>query len=596
MMNTQTEIANLPAILERRAAETPDKLAYIYLGEPTGALECTYADLRERAHAVAQAIRDSAGPGERVLLLYPPGLDFIYGFLGSVCAGTIAVPAPPPNRFKPERSLARLRSIVESARPTVALTTEQMLAAIRPAVSESETFSRPQWVATDRIRGQAIGGAAFSPAETHPIAMIQYTSGSTSDPKGAALSQENILHNVAYFDHGWEHTPDSILVNWLPAFHDLGLFYGILCPLWGGFLGVQMSPIDVIQRPFAWLKAISDNRATHSVGPNFIYDLCCRKVNDAEIASLDLRAWKMALTAAEPIRAETMLRFAARFADAGFRYRTFSPGYGMSECTCKVVAVPCSEEPTTLSVRDDRLERNRVEPCPPGPASRTVVACGRPGMGTGIAIVDPETCAPRGPGEVGEIWISGRSVAHSYWEQPEATEASLRARLTGGNGDRYLRSGDLGFLHEGQLYVTGRLKDMIIVRGANHYPQDIEYTAQDACPNIRPGCCAAFSYEENGEERVALVAEVERRRAETTGRKPERRVKDPVPSLPPASVDFDGKEAIAAIRTAIAEVHGLRIHRIELIRAGTIAKTTSGKIQRQACKKAMLAGRLERIG
>lgn len=595
-MNTQTEIVNLPTILERRAVETPDKHAYVYLGELTGTLECTYANLRERACAVAEVIRDSTRQGERVLLLYPPGLDFIYGFLGSVCAGTIAVPAPPPNRFKPERSLARLSSIVESARPTVVLTTAEMLAAIRPAVAERGPFARLQWVATDQIHGEAMERPSCSSAQTQPIAMIQYTSGSTSDPKGAALSQENILHNVAYFDHGWDHTPDSILVNWLPAFHDLGLFYGILCPLWGGFLGVQMSPIDVIQRPFLWLKAISDYRATHSVGPNFIYDLCYRKIRDTEIAALELSAWKMALTAAEPIRAETMTRFANRFARAGFRYRTFSPGYGLSECTCKVVAVPCEEEPTTLSLRDDRLEQNRVEPCPPGAASRTVVACGRPGMGTGIAIVDPETCLPRGPGEVGEIWISGRSVAHSYWEQPEATEASLQARLTGSNGTTYLRSGDLGFFYDSQLYITGRIKDLIIVRGSNHYPQDLEHTAQDACPNIRPGCCAAFSYEENGEERVALVAEVERRRAENHDRKPERRAEDPVPSLPLSPVAFDYEVVTAAVRTAIAEVHGLRVHRVELIQAGTIPKTTSGKIQRQACKKAMLAGQLTRVG
>lgn len=595
-MNTQTETATLPAILARRADEAPDKPAYIYLGESAGPLACTYADLRERAHAVANVIRDCALPGDRVLLLYPPGLDFIYGFLGAVCAGTIAVPAPPPNRFKPERSLARLRSIVENARPTVALTTAGMLAVIRPAVAASEPFARLQWVATDEIQGGAAGGSAHGPAESHSIAMIQYTSGSTSDPKGAALSQESILHNVAYFDHGWDHTPDSILVNWLPAFHDLGLFYGILCPLWGGFRGVQMSPIDVIQRPFLWLKVISDYQATHSVGPNFIYDLCYRKVREAEIASLDLSRWKVALTAAEPIRAETMTRFADRFSQAGFRFKTFSPGYGMSECTCKIVAVPCSEEPTTLSLRDDRLEQNRVELCAPGPSSRTVVACGRPGMGTGIAIVDPETCAARGPGEVGEIWISGRSVAHSYWEQPQATKKTLRARLTGGNGTRYLRSGDLGFVHDGQLYVTGRIKDMIIVRGANHYPQDLEYTAQDACPSIRPGCCAAFSYEEDGEERVALVAEVERRKAESPGRSPERRSEDPLPKLPPAPVVFDCQEVTAAIRKAVSEIHGIRIHRVELIRAGSIPKTTSGKIQRQACKRAMLAGQLERVG
>jgi len=586
----------LPLILERRVNDTPHKTAYMYLGDPAGPVECSYADLKKKVIAVAKAIQKSTGYGERVLLLYPPGLDFIYAFLGSVCAGTIAVPAPPPNRFKPERSLARLTSIVESARPTMALTTADMLSVIQPAVEKSEAFARLQWMATDQIPSDA-DEQFLDNARIHPIMMIQYTSGSTSDPKGAALSQENVLHNVAYFDQGWDHTPESILVNWLPAFHDLGLFYGILCPVWGGFTGIQMSPIDVIQRPYIWLKAVSDYKATHSVGPNFIYDLCHRKIRDSEISSLDLSRWKMALTAAEPVRAETLERFAERFAAAGFRYQTFSPGYGLSENTCKVAAVSCSEEATILSLSDEHLETNVVKLCSPGPNSRTVVGCGRPACGVEVVIVDPETGLPRGADEVGEIWISGPSVAHSYWEQPEATEDSLRAKLKGREGARYLRSGDLGFLHEGEVFITGRIKDLIIVRGTNHYPQDLEYTAQDAAPNIRPGCCAAFSYEEEGEERVALVAEVERRQQSHGEIKPnvERRSVDPTPKRPPASDVFDRNEMIAVIRTAISEIHGLRVHQIALIQAGTIPKTTSGKIQRQACKRALLSGRLIQV-
>lgn len=567
-MNRIMATTSLGSVLERRAAESPDQRAYLHLGGPSGPVECTYAELSRRASAIAARLRETGHPGDRVLLLYPPGLDFIYAFLACVSAGAVAVPAPPPNLLKPERSLARLQSIVESARPTFALTTSGTLAAVRTAVAGNETFARMQWLATDDLPGLPVAGPGeWSPSAADAIALIQYTSGSTADPKGAALSHENLAHNVAYFDEGWDHTPSSILVNWLPAFHDLGLLYGILMPLWGGFLGVQMSPIDVIQRPFLWLQAISNLRATHSAGPNFIYDLCTRKVSDAERSTLDLSSWRMALTAAEPIRKETMTRFADRFAEVGFRYRTFSPGYGLSECTCKVVSVPCSEEATILDLRDDKLEQDLVELAPPGPGTRAVVGCGRPTHGVGITIVDPTACTPRAPGQVGEIWISGPSVAHGYWDQPAATEASLRARLAGGDETPYLRTGDLGFLHEGQLYVTGRVKDLIIVRGSNHYPQDLEYTAQEACPRIRPGCCAAFSYEEGGEERVAVLAEA-------------------------ILGEVAAEEVIAGIRMAISEAHGIKVHRVELLCAGTLPKTTSGKIQRQACKRAMLAGRL----
>lgn len=547
----------------------PDKDAYVYLDQRTGPARCTYAELRQRAHAVGARLRETGQKGERVLLLYPPGLDFIDGLLGCLSAGVTAVPAPPPNPLKPERSLARLQSIVKSAQPTFALTTSAVLQAIRPAVADDPAFAGLTWLATDEIPA---GAAELDLHDTGGVALIQYTSGSTSEPKGATLTHENLLHNVGYFDDGWDHSPESVCVNWLPAFHDLGLVYGILTPLWGGFLGVQLSPIDVIQRPLCWLQAITSFRATHSTGPNFIYELCARKVRDDDIPGLDLTSWRTALTAAEPVRAETMARFAARFARAGFRASAFSPGFGLSEGTCKVTAVPSNEAPSVLHLRDAALEQNLVELAPPGPGTRAVVGCGRPGRGVGVVIVDPETLTPCEAGQVGEIWVSGPSVAHSYWGRPEATEAELRARLAGDGDTAYLRTGDLGFLHDGQLFITGRIKDLIIIRGANHYPQDLEYTAQDACPNIRPGCVAVCSYEDEG-ERVAVVAEVEAGRGRT----------------------LSAEETIASIRGAISEAHGLSVARVELIRAGTLPKTTSGKIQRLACKRALLAGELRSV-
>ncbi|MCK6549972.1 AMP-binding protein [Myxococcota bacterium] len=585
----------LGSLLERRAREMPDQVAYGFVGDTAGPTELTYGELARGAHAIAAQLREGGRRHERVLLLYPPGLEFIQAFLGCVAAGAIAVPAPPPNPLKPKRSLERLVSIVDSAWPKWALTTSAVHRALEPALAEIPAFDGIRWVATDRIPALPERYADLDPVDPSSVALVQYTSGSTSDPKGAALTHENVLYNVSYFDDGWEHSRESVGVNWLPAFHDLGLIYGILAPLWGGYLGIQMSPIEVIQRPLSWLKVITDHRATHSSGPNFIYELCTRKISDEELLALDLSSWRMALNAAEPVRAETLESFTARFSKVGFRAKTFSPGYGLSEATCKVCALPVGEPPLVLRVDADKLERHAVVQVPPGPGARTIVGCGRPTRDVGVAIVDPDTRRACTPGQVGEIWVSGPSVAQGYWGQPVVTDEVMRARIVGGNGTPYLRTGDLGFVHNGQLFITGRIKDLIIVRGNNHYPQDLEYTVQDAHPSIRAGCVAAFSYEEDGEEHLAVVAEVERRHVEGWAPSPDRRVEDVTPPLPLAHTPFVPEEVIACITRAIAEAHGLRVHRVELIRAGTIPKTTSGKIQRRACKRAMFAERLERI-
>lgn len=573
---------NLVSLLSARTRETPDRVAYRYLGETQGPVSNTYAELDRAARDIAAQLREGCERGERVLLLYPPGLEFIHAFWACLGAGVIAVPAPPPNPLKPKQSLQRLVSIVESARPTFALTLSSTLERVSPVVSEIPAFAGMRWLATDKIVGVTANLAALDVAEPDDIALIQYTSGSTSSPKGAALSHANMMHNIAWFDDGWEHGPDAVLVNWLPAFHDLGLVYGIMAPVWGGFLGVQMSPIDVIQRPAVWLRAISDLRATHSCGPNFIYDLSARRVGAEDCVGLDLSAWRVALTAAEPVRAETMERFAQRFASVGFNPRTFSPGYGLSEGTCKVVAVTAREEPTVLRLRADQLERGVVELVEPGAEGRRAVACGRPGFGADVAIVNPETRTPAAAGRVGEVWVSGSGVAQSYWGHPEATEELLRARMEN-DERRFLRTGDLGFIHDGLLYITGRIKDVIIVRGANHYPQDIEHTVQDAHPCIRAGCVAAFSYEEDGEERVAVVAEFDARRAESVSA--EGRAAGAGSSARAPGVAPGASEVIQAIVKAVSALHGLRAHRVVLIRANTIPKTTSGKIQRQECKR-----------
>lgn len=562
----------LKDVVERRAIETPDRTAFVYLGEPSGPITCTDAELRERSLAIAAKMLEYGRPGDRVLLLFPPGMDFVYGFLACAMMGAIAVPAPPLNTLKPARSLMRLRTIIDNARPRFVLTTAEVLSAIRPAVAEDEAFSQMICIATDDVP-LVEGDLVLPPAPSlDDVCMIQYTSGSTAQPKGVSLTHRNISHNVAYFDQDWHHDAQSVSVNWLPAFHDLGLLYGILAPIFGGFLSVQMSPIQVIQQPQRWLQAISTYKATHSAGPNFIYELAARKVSDADIAKLNLSSWRMALTAAEPVRAETMLRFSQRFAPAGFRSTTFSPGYGLSECTCKVAAVAWSKEARILHLDPASMEKHTVVTVPEG-QGRAVVGCGIPGLEMRVVIVDPATRLPTDG--IGEIWISGPSVAVSYYGNPQATQAQLRETLAGLPKDPggttlqtpHLRTGDLGFLHEGELFVTGRIKDMIIIRGANFYPQDLEYAAQYACPQIRPGCVAAFAFEEGDEEKIGMVAEV----------------------------SAFHEDIIPTIRNTISDTFGVRVHRIELVHPGTIPKTTSGKIQRRATLQSMLSNTLELV-
>ena len=566
---------DLVTLLEQRAHQTPHRPAFRYVGMTNGPTTWTYRGLWDAASQVARSLTERGViRGDRVLILFPPGLEFIQAFLGTVMVGAIAVPAPAPNPLKPKLSLQRMQSIVESAKPSHVLTLAPVLSALEPAIPEMPRFQGLGWVCVDQLPQLSKTDTPFIPDIPDPseVALIQYTSGSTSDPKGAALTHSNLMHNLRYFDVGWDHSPDSVVINWLPAFHDLGLVYGILAPIWGGFLSIQMSPIDVIQQPLAWLRAISNNRATHSCGPNFIYELCARKVSAAEVATLDLRSWRMALNAAEPVRPQTMRRFAEKFASAGFNPRAFCPGYGLSEATCKVAAVPWFEEPTLLHIRADQLEHNEVVLTEPGHGAVEVVGCGRPGFGVGVAIVDSATRKPVPEGKVGEIWVSGPSIARSYWEQPEATSESLRAHLAGRDDIAFLRTGDLGFMHDGELFITGRIKDMIIVRGANHYPQDIEFTVQDAHPSIRAGCVAAFAIEDEGEEQLVVVAEAD------TGKDKTR---------------FDASEPTTAIVRAVAENHGLRVARAVLIKAHTIPKTTSGKIQRHATKQLLLAGGLD---
>ncbi|HEY0738799.1 MAG TPA: amino acid adenylation domain-containing protein [Herpetosiphonaceae bacterium] len=557
-----------------RAAQQPDQLAYTFLTDGQSATDClSYAALDRQARAIAARLQQLDMPGQRAVLLYPPGLSYIAAFFGCLYAGVTAIPAYPPTSARLDRSLPqRLLAIVRDAQPRIALTTSATVELGQALAAQAADLQSLSWLATDSIFPEAAEQWQTPAIDAHTLAFLQYTSGSTSTPKGVMLSHDNLLHNLELIRQAFGHTPGSQGVIWLPPYHDMGLIGGILQPLYAGFPVTLMSPLAFLQQPLRWLEAISRFRGTTSGGPNFAYDLCVRKITTEQRRELDLSSWTVAFNGAEPVRAETLDRFAATFAECGFRREAFYPCYGLAEATLIVAGGRLAAPPTIANFASAALEQHQVVAAAENVPPRTLVSSGAALLDQQIAIVDPETLQACPADRVGEIWVSGPSVARGYWGQPEATRRTFAATIEGQPG-RFLRTGDLGLLHAGELFVAGRLKDLLIIRGRNHYPQDIEATVERSHPALHPGATAAFTIERDDEERLVVVGEVERQ---------SRRV--PI------------EEVAAAIRQAVAEQHELQTDTVVLIRPGGVPKTTSGKIQRSATRQTFLSGALDALG
>ncbi len=546
--------------------------AYAFLGD--GEAEessVNYGELDRQARAVAARLQAlGVAGGERALLFYPPGLEYVATFLGCLYAGVVAVPAYPPRLNRP---ISRLRAIVADSQATAALTTTHILSNQERRLAHAPEMKSLCWLATDDGKDPAgewrcpeIGG--------NTLAYLQYTSGSTAAPKGVMDTHANLLHNLAMLYYGLGHTPDSQMVMWLPPYHDMGLIAGVLQPLYGGFPAALMSPVSFAQRPLGWLRAISRSGADSGGAPNFAYDLCSRKITPEERATLDLSSWDVAFNGAEPIRQETLERFAAAFAPCGFRWEAFYPMYGLAEATGLVSGGSKMAPPVVLSVEGAELERDRVVAASAGDESaRTLVGCGRPLADQKVVVVNPESLTRCPPDRVGEIWVSGPSVAQGYWGRAEETKHAFQAYLADTGEGPFLRTGDLGFVHHGELFVTGRLKDLIIIRGHNYYPQDIEQTVEQSHVALRPGGCAAFSVAADEGEQLVIAQELERRYVRTA----------------------DVGEVVASIRRAVAEHHELQVHAVVLIKTGSIPRTSSGKIQRRATRAAYSGGTLAAV-
>jgi amino acid adenylation domain-containing protein len=572
---------SLVDVLCHRAGVVPERVAYRFLedGEEEGE-NVTYAELHRRASALGAFLQKSGAAGERVLLLYPPGIEFVTAFMGCLYGGAVAVPAYPPRINRPD---ARLQAITEDARPRFALTTSALRERAGAVVESNPRLAGVRWVATEEIDPAL--SETWKPPEIHPrsLAFLQYTSGSTATPKGVEVRHGNLIHNEWMIRRAFGQTEDAVIVGWLPLYHDMGLIGNVLQPLCLGATCVLMAPVAFLQRPVRWLRAISRYRATTSGGPNFAYDLCARKITPEERQGLDLSSWEVAYNGAEPVRAETLERFAEVFAPHGFRREAFYPCYGLAEATLFVSGGTPGIVPRVRAVDAAALEQGLAAEAEPAlsnaAAVRPLVSCGRPWLGQRIVVVDPETGRRREDGEVGEVWVAGPSVAGGYWNRPEETERTFHATLPEEPGETFLRTGDLGFLVDGELFLTGRAKDLIIVRGRNLYPQDVELTAERSHDGLRPGCGAAFSVDAGGEERLVVVQEVERDAEKRWAREP-------------------GALAAVAdvVRRSVAAEHEVAVHAVVLVRAGSVPKTSSGKIRRRSCREDFLAGHLTPVG
>ncbi|MEH2411063.1 condensation domain-containing protein [Nostoc sp.] len=557
-------------LLQKVSSTQPNRDAFTFLSDgETEKATLTYQELDRRSRAVAAQLQALGLSGERALLLYPAGLDFLVAFFGCLYAGVVAVTAYPPRN---QRNTVRIKAIFTDAQAVIALTTTEILSTVQSLMREKAVRSL-QWLTTDNL-AQGIEDSWKKPfIHRDTLAFLQYTSGSTGTPKGVMISHGNLLHNAETTYQFMEHSAESKFVTWLPMYHDMGLIGGILQPLYGAFPCIIMPPASFLQRPYRWLQAISQYKGTTSGGPNFAYDLCVSKITPEQKETLDLSSWSVAFNGAEPIRHDTLERFAAAFAQCGFRKEAFYPCYGMAETTLIVSGVQKVTLPIVKTIQKSALESNQVvESSVEDDNVHHFVSCGRVIPEQKVVIANPETLKSSQWSEIGEIWVSGLSVAQGYWNRSQETEETFRAHLSDTREGPFLRTGDLGFLHNGELFITGRAKDLIIIRGRNLYPQDIELTVERSYLSLRSGSGAAFSVEVEKEERLVVVQELEFRAK---------------PNI---------EEVTGAIRQAVAEEHEVQVYAVMLIKPGTIPKTSSGKIQRRATRTQFLAGELEIIG
>ncbi|HEX3760995.1 MAG TPA: beta-ketoacyl synthase N-terminal-like domain-containing protein [Kofleriaceae bacterium] len=550
----------------RHLESQPDALLYRYLvdGDPAGrVVEWTYAEAYRRSAAVAALVSEHGLAGKQVLLLAPPGLDYITTFLGCLMARVVIVPAYPPVGARTD--IARLVAIATAARIDAVVTTTPIAGLARSVVAGTPLADVP-WLATDTAGAPEPDRDWLAIPARDALAYLQFTSGSTSDPKGVMVTHGNIAHNSDLIRRKFGHTGRLRGFSWLPPYHDMGLIGGVLQPLYVGGEMTLMSPLDFLKRPIRWIESISRFRVTTSGGPDFSYALCARRFRPGA-TPIDLSSWRVAFNGAEPIRPDTLDRFCDTFGPHGFSRTAFYPCYGLAEATLIVTGGDADQAPVVARADRDQLARGRFAEAAAAASAIELVSCGTPAVDQELAVVDPYSHARVAEGVVGEIWITGPSVTAGYWNRPDATAEVFAARRSDDPAaGPYARTGDLGFVAGGELYITGRHKDLIIVRGRNLYPHDIEGTVAAAHPAIRAGCVAAFSTSAGTAEGIAVAAEVQ------------------------GAAQQDLGEVVDAIRRAVTAAHDVGATEVVLLPARGMPKTSSGKLTRAACRAGIADG------
>lgn len=562
---------NLVDVFYDQVKNNPDKIVYTFLADGENDVQTlTYSQLAKKAENIASQLNQKYQSGQRILLLFDTSLDFISSLWGCFISGMVAVPIHPPIDM---RTLTRLLSILKDAQASAVLTTQDFIGKMAFVQSSMPGVPDIDKIAVDELENKEIDFTPFK-ANDDNEALIQYTSGSIGVSKGVVLTHNNIVYNAHMLKAVLDHTPlpdnqiDSFCC-WLPLYHDMGLMSGVILPLVMGTSSVLMSPLMFLQRPVRWLKAISRYGCTVSAAPNFAYELCVKKTKDEQLSELDLSKWSVALNGAEAIRSETLNKFVSKFSVSGFKSEQFFPAYGLAESVVFVTGPNRNDSPVILNVDKENLENNKIVESDNSENSVGIVSVGHGWLEEKVTIVNTETLKEVQENEIGEIWVSGQAIAKGYWNLTEETEYTFNAHLEN-NEAKYMRTGDLGFLKNGNLFITGRIKDLIIIRGRNHYPQHIEQNSEKFSEYFRPGSNAAFSITDDNEEKLVIVQEIKN-----------------------DSANLNVEELKKSLNKYIVDEHGIPAHDIVFIRQGTIFKTSSGKVQRKLCRNKYLKGQLD---
>ncbi|SEI05611.1 Acyl transferase domain-containing protein [Rheinheimera pacifica] len=560
----------LISVLQKHVAQQGDKIVYTFLdaAQDTKAT-LTYRQLRDEAQELALHLLTRVKKGDRALLLFENGAELIVAFFACLMSGIVAVPAYPPRK---NRNMERLKNVVIDADASLILTSAKIAVISESQLQADEVLKHIAVLVTDNLpaASQAPKLPEILPTD---LAFLQYSSGSTGAPKGVMISHDNIVQNQLRITAAFEHDQNSKVVSWLPYFHDMGLIGGILQPLFVGFPVYLMSPTWFLQKPIRWLKAISDFGGTTSGGPNFAWKLCVDKITDEELEGIDLSNWRVAFNGSEPINAQTLNEFTKRFAPYGFKSNAHLPCYGMAEATLMITTVNCKDEPTVFEAEKIKLSENIATPAKSNEESYSLVSSGHTWFDDQLIIVDPEMREQKAEGQVGEIWLRSPCVGQGYWKKDELNEEIFNAKIASTGEGPYLRTGDLGFVQGRDVFITGRQKDLIIIRGRNYYPQDIEYTVFNSVPAFSEHCAAAFTVPTKDGEGIVVVQEVKRTELK----------------------NINASEAIHACSQSVAEEMELPLHDIVLVKPATVAKTSSGKIQRAVNRQMYLDGQFERV-